>query len=384
MGVVEVEIETGGDSARMVRISELAETDTEPIVAMMEAQDAERQTKIDSEFRQVYERACKAGVMCLIEESRWERHGLDIADDLAAMSNHYERAMWVSLRHPKVFKNAGYFQRMDGVTFKKTFAWKGLVPRDVEAELGEFKEKLMEYYKQEGRGKHCRVEVLKRTCPERYCYFVYLEDYGDTLEEWKGPKFTRTPVKPAFKVVFVYYPESGRIETSAKGRKAQVKKLLEVFCQGVLNMEKLPDKDSQMYDLEKLKDRFDFGPRDPQDNIAYVKLKMIELELTSKRRITFLDYIDGSDIYDLIDNALNTNNVPLDAVTVSQARIQIVFRQRPDESKAQTVTFDIGTPDRCSLKDTPPELIAQKCIEMWGLVSDETIEAGEVVEETVV
>ena len=379
---IEVKADNGEKQQETVKVSELEENQFEPIIALIESQDQEKQAKIEKDFRDMNERACKAGIACLIEESRWEGHNLDIADDIEQMEGHYERAMWVFLTHPKVFRNSGNFQRMDKATFKKALAWKGLNPKQFDNELEDFKQKMIEHYKKEGRGKHCIVEVLKRSAPERYCYFVYLEDYGDILNEFEGDKFKRRAIKPAFEVIFVYHPESGRIETNAKGKRDQIKKLHEAFCQGVLDMEKLPDKDSSMYELEKLKTRFNFMPREPQDNIASVKLKFIELGVGSKRRISYTDNGNRSDIYNLIDDALNKEKTPLNIVTVTKVKIQIVFRKMADERRAKTVTFEIGTPDRCNLKDSPIHQIAQKYVEKWGLISDETIEAEEAETDT--
>ena len=182
-------------------------------------------------------------------------------------------------------------------------------------------------------------------------------------------------------MIFGYHPGSGRIETNASGKKDEIMQLQEAFCQGVLNMEGLPDKDTRMYELDKLKIRFDFKPRDPQDNIAAVHLKLIELEMGNKKRITFTDSGRTPNIYDMIEKSLNQENVPLDIVTVGKVRIQIVFPENADEKRAKTTTFEIGVPDRCTLKDSPLELIAKKHIEMWGLVSEQTIEDPDKAED---
>lgn len=374
---IEMQVANSEKQQRTVKVSELEENQFKPIIELIELQNPEKQAEIEKDFRDINERACKAGTTCLIEESQWEGHNLDIADDIGQMSNHYERAMWVFLNHPTVFKNSGHFQKMDGVTFKKAFAWKGLNPKQLDSELEDFKQKMIEHYKKEGRGKHCIIEVLKRSAQERYCYFVYLEDYGDILNEFEGNKFKQRAIKPVFEVVFVYHPESGRIETNAKAKRDRTKQLYEAFCQGVLNMKKLPDKNSRMYNLEKLKTRFNFMPRDSQDNIASVKLKFVELKVDSKRRISFTDNGSRSDIYNLIDDALNKKNIPPDSVTVTKVKIQIVFKKMPDERRAKTVTFEIGTPDRCTLKDSITHQIAQRYVEKWGLISDETIEVEE-------
>jgi hypothetical protein len=366
--------EGDGNGRKSVRISELEENQIGPIQNLIESQDADKQTAIGQDFRKISDRACKAGLLCLLDESRYEGHGIDIQDELVAMENHYERAMWVFLNYPKVFENSGYFQRADAITFRGRNVWKNRTPKQLEDELQNFKQQVIDHYKKEGRGNHCHIEVLKRSDPERYYYFVYLEDYSDTLDEFKGDEFKRTPVKPAFEVIFAYHPGSGKIETNASGKKQEVAKLQEAFCQGVLNMKGLPDKETRMYELDKLKNRFDFKPRDPQDNIAAVHLKYIELEIGSKKRITFVDSSKTPNIYDMIEEALNQENVPLDIVSVAKVKIQIVFRKMADEKRTKTVTFEISAPDRCDLKDSPVELIAKKHVEMWGLVSEQAIE----------
>jgi len=235
---IEVEVEGDGDETKLkkVKISELEEKQFEPVIKLIGLQSEEKQKKIGADFRKISEIACKAGTHCLIEESRFEKHNLDIAEMLENMSSHYECAMYMFLNQPKVFKNSGNFQRMDDTTFKKIYADTGIDPYQEDTELQEFKAKIIKHYKQEGRGKHCKVEVFKRSGPERYCYFVYIQDHPDLLDEFEGDELMHTPVNPAFKVVFVYHPNSGRIEHNAKGKAKQKNQLHDIFCQDVLKM----------------------------------------------------------------------------------------------------------------------------------------------------
>ena len=394
---VEIEVEDKGKEKKLkkVKVSKLEETQFEPILNLIGLQTEEQQKEIGAAFLRINEIACKAVTRCLIGESRFEGHGLDIAAMLESMSSHYECAMYMYLNHGKVFKNSGHFQKMDGTTFKKIFADKGIDPNQEDSDLGNFKAEIIKHYREEGRGKHCKVEVFKRPDPERYCYFVYIEDHPDLIDQFEGDKFMQTPVNPAFKVVFVYHPESGRIEHNAKGMYKQKNQLHDIFCLGVLKMPDKPDKKTRMYDLEKLKNRFDFKPRDTEDNITLVKLKYIELKINKERSIAFTDKGKGTNIYDLIDDALslqdissgearNPKRILLADVTVTKAKIQILFRKMPGNWRTPSVTFEITMPDSCTLKDTPLELIAQKYIEKWELISGETAETekGDSTTET--
>ena len=364
--VVEIEVEGKGEEKKLkrVKISELDEMQFEPIQKLIGLQTEEKQKKIGADFHKINEIACKAGTRCLIEESQYEGHKLDISVMLENMSSHYECAMYMYLNHKKVFKNSGHFQRMDGTAFKKIYAEKGIDPNQEDSELKDFKAEIIKHYKEEGRGKHCKVEVFKRFVPERYCYFVYIQDHPDLLDQFEGAEFMQTPVNPAFKVVFVYHPNSGRIEHNAKGKDKQKNQLHDIFCMDVLKMEEKPDKKKREYDLEKLKDKFNFQPREADDNITSVKLKYIQLKINDERSISFTDKGGEGNIYNLIDDALglednspeetpNPKRITLADVTVTKATIQIVFRKMPQDRKIPTVTIYISLPDSCNLKDSP-------------------------------
>ena len=205
--------------------------------------------------------------------------------------------------------------------------------------------------------------------------------HPDLLDQFEGPVLKHTPVNPAFKVVFVYHPESGRIEHNAKGKDKQKNQLHDIFCMDVLKMEEKPDKNKRMYDLKKLKDKFNFKPRETKHNITAVKLKYIELKINNERSISFTDKGDEGNIYNLIDDALclhditpeealDPNRITLNDVTVTKAKIQIVFRKMPEDKKTPTVMIIISLPGTCNLKDTPLELIAQEYIEKWEFIAE--------------
>ena len=88
---IEVEADNGEEQQKAVKVSALDENRFEPIIMLIESQGQTKQAEMERDFRDMNERACKAGIACLIEESKWEDHGLDIADDLGKMGSHYER-----------------------------------------------------------------------------------------------------------------------------------------------------------------------------------------------------------------------------------------------------------------------------------------------------
>jgi hypothetical protein len=91
---------------------------------------------------------------------------------------------------------------------------------------------------------------------------------------------------------------------------------------------------------------------------------------TGSRRITFEanSRNDGKAIYKLIDRALAKQSLSLDDVIVAKAKLQFKFAGR-DGKRGKSLTFEISTPDRHTLKDDPMDQIAKKYVERWGFIS---------------
>ncbi len=212
-----------------------------------------------------------------------------------------------------------------------------------------------------------------RQQPERHCYFVYPEDYATTELGFDDEgKFYHRLRKPAFEVIFVYRPQSGILEVSAKGGKKVVKALQEIFCKTILGLDGVPKLEKRHFDLSKLNDKTLKLVTEPADGIEKVMIRMLRLDLPGigNRRITLEASWsnDEQPIYALIEKALNKSNIPLDKALITRAKIQIKFASR-DGKKGKSLTFEISQPDRCTLKDDPLDQIAKQYLEKWGLVS---------------
>lgn len=172
--------------------------------------------------------------------------------------------------------------------------------------------------------------------------------------------------------MFVYQPESGFLNVNAKGRGEDVEKLQEAFCQTILGLDRLPDKRTKRFDLKPLKDKGILFSRDPADGVESVCVRMLRLDVpgSGNRRITFEANVlgDGKAIYKLIDRALAKEGLSLADLFVARARLQFKFAAR-DGKKGKSLTFEIATPDRCTLKDDPMDQIARKYVEKWGFIT---------------
>jgi len=352
----------------------LGETEVEPIAQALDELPEKQRTEIEADFRLINEMSCDLGVRVLIEEAGFPIHDLDFSGTFEEMKNHYERAFWAFLNHPIVFEISSELAYMDRVGgWKQRYVGKGLQPAIEQEDLDNLAKSLSEFYKKQGRGYHCKIDNYLRQMPERHCYFAYPEDYATTDMGYdEEGEFKHWPKRPAFEVIFVYRPESGFLEVSAKGKKDEIEKLQEIFCQTIFGLDGLPDEKGKHYDLSKLKDKdFDLVT-EPQDGIDDVIIKMLRLDLPGfgNRRITFEASTKSAEqpVHKLIEQALNKAKIPLDKTLVAKARIQFKFSAR-EGKRGKTLTFEISIPDRCTLKDDPPDQIAKKYIEKWGLVS---------------
>jgi len=362
------------DILKGIDFDKLGETEIDPIFEAMDELSGKQRNNIEADFRQINEMAFEKGILLLIEEAGYDYHKIDLLSAFKPLKNHYEKAFWVFLNHPKVFKVASDFDYMD-----RTSSWRsrkvgaGLVPAVEEKDKQNLADGVSKFYKKQGRGQRCHVDNYLRQQPERHCYFVYPEDYATTELGFDDEgKFYHRFRKPAFEVIFVYRPESGILEVSAKGGKKVVEALQEILCKTILGLDGLPKLEKRHFDLSKLNDKTLKFVTEPADGIEKVTLRMLRLDLPGigNRRIT-LEASSSNDeqpVYTLIEKALNKSNIPLDKALITRAKIQIKFAAR-DGKKGKSLTFEISRPNRWTLKDDPLDQIAKKYIEKWGLIS---------------
>ena len=92
--------------------------------------------------------------------------------------------------------------------------------------------------------------------------------------------------------------------------------------------------------------------------------KRIILEADARR--------DRNAVYDLLDDIVGSDKIPVELLTLTQVRLQLVFRGDA-KRREKTITFDVTAPDLCSLKYDPKHEIAKKYLKSWGIdVSERT------------
>jgi hypothetical protein len=235
----------------------------------------------------------------------------------------------------------------------------------------EFEASLSAYYQQrQGRGRRCRIDLYLRG--GRYHYiFAYPEDYASTFVGYGlGDRFERHPQRPAFELVFIYDPEDGTLDLYAPGDKNLKADLQQIFSRVFLHEELGSETgDSHSYELNGLKQRDFPFPTDPEDGVLDVRVKKLRLTAMGnpRRRITLEgDTKSGrDDLYDLMEEALNNERLPLSVVNVTHTSIQMLFAN--GDKAPKSLTFEISFPHYCNLRDTRQHRKAKAYLKRWGI-----------------
>ena len=344
--------------------------------AIEQLPDAQR-VAVEADFDLVNEMAYARGVEAILEEAAFRK--LDWAGSFAGMSNHYERAFRAFLDQPDLFYVAGHLDDMDRVgSWERRPVDKNLIPGVEQADLTAFAAAISALYKPQGRGRYCTVKNYLRQDPERHCYFVHPEDHVVNEPSYaSGGELKLVPRRPVFEIMLIYRPAEGILELSASGKKEHKEDIMGALCKTILGLPGLPDIDpGPDYDLSSLKKRETEFTTADEDAIEAVDVRLLCVNLPGgkSRRITFEanpSRKSPTAIHDLIDEALNVQNVPLDSVHVAKARLRLTFTP-PNGGRKKTLTFEIALPNRCTLRDSKYDQIAKKYLRLWKIAREST------------
>jgi len=317
-----------------------------------------QRNEMDAEFQEIFELSCEKGFRAILDEAEW--HLANDADarsafveKLAALSNHYERAMVTFLDHNQFWKGAALFFHADTLPYwrkRKNLPHVGAAVDD--ASLAELAELIRNYFhRTEGRGTNCVVEPFRRG--ELDYFFAYPEDYSQQSIEWVNGQFDRRPHNPAFEVIYVYFQAEGSLDLNCRGAHKADEPLQAMFAEAILKLPELPadPKDTRVYDLNPLRRKgFNFV-YDAGSGIQNVAVKKLRLSSAAKKgdRITVeADTNNNPDaVYELLDKC--NHSLPLHLYNVTQvelAALVVVDSKKPPKS----VTIRITHPNSCSLK----------------------------------
>lgn len=361
-----------------IAFDELKETNVEPVFDGFKALPFDQQAEIEAEFQDIDNMACQGGVATLIEEADYHED-LSFPEAIAQIVGFHGKVMWGFLQYPKYWAGTTLFLHSDNISdslWKKRNDLPHLTPH-VEAEHTERLEQAINnyFYKKEGRGRNCKVEVFRRH--QKEYFFAYPEDYAQSGIEWVRNQLSNRSRHPAFEIIFVYTQVEGSLDIYAPRNTKSVPQLQQIFADTILGLDELGEfgGDKRVYVLDALAER-DFVFQYPMDcGVEEVAVKRLRLSLKmgDKRRVTVESdpNPDPKAIYDLIDE------LRLPPFYVSQAVIKVTFTPTP-ETRSRTRSFTISYPNWCALRHDGRDLIIRKMLTDSGLepINPETTEDG--------
>jgi hypothetical protein len=344
-----------------------------------------RRNEMDAEFRDIFDLSCEKGFRAILDEAEWHlAHDADartvFVEKLAALSNHFERAMVTFLDHNPFWKGATHFYHADTLPYWRKRKNLPHVPAAVDdASLRELAVLIRSYFhRTEGRGNNCVVEPFRRG--ELDYFFGYPEDYSQHSVEWVDRQFGRRPHNPAFEVIYVYSQREGTLDLNFRGAYKAIEPLQGMFATAILKLAGLPPdpKDERVYDLNPLRQKglnfvYDIG-----SGIQYAAVKKLRLSSKVKKcdRITLeADATNDPDaVYELLDKI--GTSLPLHLYNVTQVELAasvVVDTNKPPKA----VTIRITHPNSCSLKYDELDLKLRDMLHASGI---EPKEPGEAIE----
>jgi hypothetical protein len=339
----------------------------------------EHRERIEMMLRQVHEMASEAGVRAMICEA--QHRGQDIADPLASIDGHHAKALWVLIHHGPAFHTARQLLAAAspvGRFWNLTTGFSGQQYDTSPQALLELRQAVAQLYREQGRGHRCSIEHHER---ERVFYvFLYLDDYTQThtAHDNRG-KLTRSPLRPAFEVVYVYTREAGTLDMYARGDRRWRATLCDRFCEHILHTTApLATPGRRSYQLNGLIDRTFPLTTDPARGILSAtirRLRIVAVEDLSRRVTLEANPTKAEDVYDMLDIHFPVERFPRDSLLVNLVTFTVHHVLAGEE---RALTFDVSFPDACNLKSLSHDHreVGEWCLRQWGILNDE-IDEGE-------
>lgn len=338
----------------------MPETRHDALFAAWLALPEAKRNAMDAEFRDIFEMSCEKGCHAILDEAQ-EHLAQDadpnaanaFAEKLAALVNHFERAMVTYLDHNEYWRGATHFYHADSLSYwrKRKNLPHSAAQVDATSTQALAKRIRTYFHHTEGRGNNCVVEPFRRG--DRDYFFAYPEDYSQQSPEWVNGQFGIRPHNPAFEVIFVYSQSEGSLDLNYRGSYKAIEPLQAMFAETILRLLKLPPdpKDSRVYDLGPLMQRnfeFTYELGSGIQSVVVKKLRLtsranrgerISLEADTKQ--------DPQAVYALLDRIQTA--MPMAQYNVTQVDLAVCMVVEADRPP-RTMNIQITHPNSCSLK----------------------------------
>ena len=332
-------------------------------------------TELEAEFRELHEMSCEKGWLAIKDEA--ESNPYFSGDELRAfkeklsdLEGYFERAFATFLNFNDLWVGARHFCHAD---FLRGWRKRYGIPK-VEPDISTNARKAMTnavsefYYRREGRGKNCEIDLYKRT--SRDYFFFYPEDCAQQSIEYVDGELKRRPHNPAFELIMNYDREAGSLDTLMKGDRKSLEAMQLEFARHILHLDALPNDPTceQVYNFEPFKAgalQFEIDPNGIVENVEVTSLRLSS-QVTKGSKIIIDGYktrlTDG--VYDQF--ARIGPSMPIELYNVTRVELKVLINRGAGKAaKAKRVILTY--PNSCNLKYDGEDLAIRQMLANSGM-----------------
>lgn len=349
----------------------LSETEVEGIEEAIGTLQSNDRLRMEQEFKDIVRLANEDAVFCFIDVAK---NKIEYKADLVAefdknnIKGVCERSFWVFLYHNELFKYVYKFIQVTKTSAARDFPVGKIKIRTDDKSRDLLKESVIKHYKGKGRGEKCIIDYYHRKQDiEQHCFYVFQEDCVKTVLDFTddGKDVVRNPQRDIFENIFFYEPQTGMLQIHAAGER-NTEELADLFCIHILGLEGRPNRDTEVYDLSKIKNKgFKF---DLKGHMEKIHLKEVVCDMGNNEEITLKTKgRDGKGLLllDRMKTMIEAYKNDACDVTILKIRFQVVFA-RQDGGGRKTRICEITYPNKIDLEIDTYGAAIKNCIEnVW-------------------
>ena len=348
----------------------LKENDAEPILQRLQMLEEAQRRQIGVAWRKVHDLADAQGTAVLIAAGR--DAGLNIANDLAAKRNAYERAFWCLLEYPHLLDSQRVYAHIYDFSKPCLETRVGFPQGKVtvtDSTLDGLRQQIQSLYqREEQRGYMCKMDHRERD--GIHFIHAYPSDYDDEVDSYgSNGELTTVSVKPPFHIAFYLDGSAGSVTMLAKGGADKREALFKGFSTSILRCPTVPKPEKKTYDLSLFKDPNHKLRTDPAHHLRPLRVIAMRLQFAGRSRHRALFEVDTHDphdsIYDLLRTKLRGGLDELTNSTILSVVLQATFSVPGQQERI--VNFRISKPTWCNLDYDPEGRILRKYLQTWKI-----------------
>ena len=324
-------------------------------------------------LRHAHALACERGMEALGEAADELRADETWAGVYLSDKNLYTKALSAWITHREIFEHAIRYYEIDSLSWwRKRTDLPKTVPQFDEEIKEQLETGLEQFFKtKQGRGFVCTVEMTERANGVYY-FFAYPDDFADDalVHDTEGNLVAKT-IRKTFEIVFAYDSIEGTSDLSAKVSDKLRNELEALFLDRLFSV--TPEENSKApYNLAMMLNP-DFTLQTRHEHHVKAQVVSLTLAWADKDEVVFISKKNRT-AREMAMGSVKINQ-PIQKAEVKRVKFRFEF-YNPETGKIKTLTFEVGTPNSCTLRNQQPELveIIEYYLKQWRIEDEQSSE----------